>query len=278
VSISTPPAYGGGPTVTVDRVYRFLLSRRWLGLAAAATAVAACCVLLGLWQLDRWEQRSQRNDLVATNLAAAPVAADRLLGVRRPPAASAEWRRVRATGRYDASAQLLVRNRPLDGSTGYHVLTPLVPADGPALLVNRGWVPAGREAAEPDAVPTPPSGEVTVVGRVRPAEDGDGGADAPAGQVRRIDVPAIAADLPYDVYAGYAELVRESPSARDAPTPLPEPDPGPGPNLAYALQWFVFAAMALGGLVVLARREAREDAGAEHGAPEPAVVAGRAAG
>ena len=258
-------------------MYRFLLSRRWLGLAAAATVVAACCVLLGLWQLDRWEQRSARNDLVEENLAAPPVAPGELLDGCESLPAEAEWRRVRATGRYDGEAELLVRNRPLDGSTGYYVLTPLVPAEGPALLVNRGWLPAGRSASVPDTVPPPPGGEVTVVARLRPAEEGDGGPDAPAGQVRRIDVPAIARDLPYDVYAAYAELVRQSPTTSEAPTALPPPDPGPGPNLAYALQWFVFGGIALGGLVVLARREAREVAD-EPRAPEPAVVAGQRAG
>ena len=57
-----------------------------------------------------------------------------------------QYARVRATGRYDAAHQLLVRNRPLEGQVGYYVLTPLVTDAGPALLVDRGWVPAGATA------------------------------------------------------------------------------------------------------------------------------------
>jgi cytochrome oxidase assembly protein ShyY1 len=239
-------------------VYRFLLSRRWLGLGAAALVVAACCVLLALWQLDRLDQRQARNDLVRQNAAAGPVEVGDLLAVGRSPAAGDVWRRVVATGRYDDDRQVLVRNRALDGPTGYFVLTPLVTEDGPALLVNRGWVPAGRSAAGPGTVPPPPGGSVTAQGRVRLAEEADGGGAAPAGQVRRIDVPAIASDLPYDVYGGYVDLVSQEPAPREAPTPIPAPEPEPGPHLAYAFQWLVFGGIAIGGLVVLARREARE--------------------
>jgi cytochrome oxidase assembly protein ShyY1 len=239
-------------------VYRFLLSRRWLGLAAAALVIATGCVLLGLWQLDRMQGRQERNDLIRASSESPPADAASLLAVDEALAPDAVWRRVRVQGRYDEANQLLVRNRPLEGANGYYVLTPLVSAEGPALLVNRGWVPAGEDARGPAAVPAAPDGEVTAVGRMRPSEAGDGGGSAPQGQVRRIDVAAIAAGLPYDVYGGYAELVSESPPPASAPTPMPEPEPEPGPHLAYAFQWFVFALIAVGGVTVLARREARE--------------------
>jgi cytochrome oxidase assembly protein ShyY1 len=91
--------------------------------------------------------------------------------------------------------------------------------------------------------------------------------------VRRIDVPAIARTLPYDLYGGYGELVEQRPEPAAGPTLLPEPDPGWGPHLAYAFQWWVFAAIALGGVVMLARREARESV-PDTSAPVPAPVSG----
>ena len=239
-------------------MYRFLLSARWLRLIAAALAVAAGCVALGDWQLDRLQQRQARNDLIESNFSADPVAANNLLEVDRPLPADAQWRRVEVQGRYDEAHQILVRNRPLEGATGYHVLTPLVTDDGPALLVDRGWVPVGATARTRPDVPAAPAGQVTVIGRARPSEPPAGGDAAPRGQVRRIDVPAIAATLPYDVYGGYAELVEQTPAPHEGLTPLPAPEPNPGPHLAYAFQWFVFALIALGGVAVLARREARE--------------------
>ncbi len=74
----------------------------------------------------------------------------------------------------------------------------------------------------------------------------------------RIDVPLIARDLPYDVYGGYADLVREQPAPRRAPAAIEAPRTSEGPHLAYAFQWFLFACLALGGYVVLARREAAD--------------------
>jgi cytochrome oxidase assembly protein ShyY1 len=140
------------------------------------------------------------------------------------------------------------------------VLTPLLPPDGPALLVNRGWVPIGATARTLPEVPAAPTGQVTVIARLRVSEPSDHKAAPLSGQVRRIDVPAIAATLPYDVYGGYGELVEQRPAAGSSPTTLPPPDPGLGPHLAYAFQWYVFALIALVGVVVLARREAREAA------------------
>ena len=46
-----------------------------------------------------------------------------------------------------------------------------------------------------------------------------------------------------------------------APQRLPPPEPSEGPHLAYAFQWFLFAALAPVGYVLLARREAEDRAG-----------------
>jgi cytochrome oxidase assembly protein ShyY1 len=79
-------------------------------------------------------------------------------------------------------------------------------------------------------------------------------------------VAAIRQDLPYDVYAGFGDLVREHPTPRQAPALLPPPETSEGPHLAYAVQWFLFALMALGAFVVLARREAADRRAAATGA------------
>ena len=124
-------------------MYRFLLSLRWLRLLAGAIAVAVGCVALGSWQLDRLEQRHQRNSVIEHSVAAPAAAAADVLAVGRAPASTDQWRRVTATGRYDVNHQMLVRNRPFDGNVGFYVLTPLVTDSGPALLVNRGLGPSG---------------------------------------------------------------------------------------------------------------------------------------
>jgi cytochrome oxidase assembly protein ShyY1 len=255
-------------------VYRFLLSPRWLRLFAGVLLVATCCVLLGFWQLDRRKQKVERNHILTTNLAADPVPAGRVLAVGRPVDSTDQWTRIRARGRYDEGHELLVRNRPLDGTVGYYVLTPLSTDDGPALIVNRGWVPAGATAATRPKVPPPPSGEVVVTGRLRVSEPPSGGAAPPPGEVTRIDVPGIASTLPYKVYGGFVELISQEPPTRVGNTGLrhiPVPVFDEGPHLAYAVQWFMFAIIALVGVVILARREAADRAaGGERARPPKA--------
>lgn len=245
-------------------MYRFLLSRRWLGLLVAALLAAVACGLLGDWQLHRLGARHARNDLIRANLHRPPVPVEQALRVGREPAEAGQWRPVRATGRWDTAHQLLVRLRPYQGQVGFYVLTPLVTAAGPAVLVNRGWLPPGTGPAGRPAVPRPPSGAVTVTGRLRRTEPPATGAEPPEGQVTRIDVPGLSRRAPYQVYGGFLELTRQEPSPRRAPLAVPAPEPSEGPHLLYAVQWFLFGAMALGGYVVLARREA-----ADRRAPAP---------
>ena len=214
---------------------------------------------MGMWQLDRLDQRHERNELIHRNLDAMPAPVGQVARVGRDLSPKSQWRLVVARGRYDVDHELLVRNRVLNGTSGYHVVTPLVTVEGVILLVNRGWVRPGQTASSPPEVPRPAPGLVTVHARMRPSEPSAGGDPAPAGQVRRIDVRDIARSLPYPVYGGYAELVRESPARKPAPTPLPPPQVSEGPHLAYAFQWFVFAIIAVGGVILLARREVEDE-------------------
>jgi len=251
----------GSPT---GRPYRFLVSRRWAGLLLVALLVATACVALGRWQLHRMGERHERNDLLEQNLDSPPVSPQDLVRVGHGPRERDQYARMRATGRYDEAHQLLVRTRPLDGQVGYYVLTPLVTQEGPAVLMVRGWVADGPTAESLPDVPAAPSGTVTVTARLRPSEPASTTGTPPEGQVTRIDVPTIARTLPYRVYGGYGEVTAEQPEPRMTPTRLPPPEPSEGPHLAYAVQWFLFAGLALGGYVVLARREEadRKDAAA----------------
>lgn len=241
-------------------VYRFLLTRRWLGLLGVALLLAVVCVALGTWQLDRLGQQQARVDLLERNLSGPPVAVEEVLAVGRDPREKHQYTRVRARGSYSARDQLLVRTRPFEGQVGFYVLVPLLTDAGPAVLVNRGWIPDGPTATAQPEVPAPPGGTVTVTGRVRPSEDPSSTGTPPPGQVSRIDVAAIARTLPYRVYGGYLDLTAERPQPDEAPALLPPPEPDGGVHLAYAFQWYLFALMALGGYVVLARREAAEEA------------------
>jgi cytochrome oxidase assembly protein ShyY1 len=131
------------------------------------------------------------------------------------------------------------------------------------LLVVRGWVAAGDSATQTPTVPPPPAGQVSLVGRAYPSEQGALGAGLPARQIQRIDVAAIGRRLGVPVYLGYAELVSEQPTGTLPVLPPPDlSNPAGGADewqhLAYVVQWFCFAALALAAPVLLAHLERRE--------------------
>ncbi|GGK38373.1 SURF1-like protein [Pilimelia terevasa] len=256
-------------------MYRFLLSPRWLGYAALTVLASALMVLAGVWQYERYAQRTASNARVAAAEATVPAPVAAVLpvpgaaagAVGAAPPAARQWARVTATGRYDAAHQVLVRGRNRDGARGFEVLTPLRLPGGAGLLVDRGWIAAvGGDARARPAVPPPPPGEVTVVGRVAPPESGAGPVDRVDGrpEVRRISPAHLAPLLPYPTFGAY--LLRDADS----------PDPGGDPlaavesprqrtwqNAGYVVQWWLFAVMTWVGFVWLVRREA-------HAPPRPA--------
>jgi cytochrome oxidase assembly protein ShyY1 len=178
---------------------------------------------------------------------------------------------VRLEGVYDTAHEILARGRTIEGAVGFEVLTPLVLADGTAVIVDRGWVPPapGGSLAVPD-VPAAPTGQVTVTGRVRRPESG---ADAPrvpsAGatrlEVRRIAPARIAPVVPYPLYGAYVTLDSQSPPADPALTAIPTDHENALQNAGYVVQWWAFAALTIFGYVYLARREARDRAGGRTG-------------
>lgn len=232
-----------------------LLSRRWAVRIVAGMLLAAAFVALGMWQLDRNEQRQARNAVIEANMAREPVPVDEVLSTGRQAGPSDEWTPVRISGTYDGANELVVRLRPLDGQAGVHVLTPLVTEGGAAVLVDRGFVPSlGAEIPE---IPAAPSGPVEVTGRVRLTESGRGtGGDPDSGAIRYVDVAALADALPYPLYGGWVELTEQRPPATGL-EPLPPPAIDAGPHLSYAIQWFAFTVIGVGGFVLLVRAEAR---------------------
>ncbi|MFR9675481.1 SURF1 family protein [Streptomyces sp. TR06-5] len=248
---------------------RFLLSRQWVLLTLLALALVPAMIELGFWQLHRHQARVEHNTLVARSLAARPVPVDELAGVGRDPARKDWFRSVTATGHYATDDEVVVRQRTAsDGrSIGYFVLTPLIRSDGAALLVNRGWIPAGGDLTEFPDVPPPPRGRVTVTGRLMADETtrASGIKDKPGlpdRQVMLINSDTRSKALGRPLVDGYVQLTASSPEpGGSGPERLPEPDHDSiGPHMAYAVQWWLFAAAVPVGWTILVRRELRDRA------------------
>jgi cytochrome oxidase assembly protein ShyY1 len=228
-------------------VYRFLLTPRWLGFAALIGVAAVVMVLLGNWQLHRYQQRSATNERIDESSRVAPVPL--------PEEVPAAWTRVTVTGQYDPTNEILVRGRTVDGAVGFEIVTPLVRTDGATVLVDRGWVPpAPGGAAGMPKVPAPPTGDVTVVGRIHPSESQPGSVGRRDGkiEVRRIGVDRLAEELPYPVYGAY--VLSEEPGKGFTEVTIPHENSWQ--NAGYVLQWWLFAGLAVAGFAWVAYREA----------------------
>lgn len=242
-------------------MYRFLLRPKWLLFLAGCVALAVVFVGLGNWQLSRLDQRKAQNSVVLEAREGTPQQVASVLSTTSEPQRSDEYRRVVATGRYDTAHEYLVRGKTVDEEAGLFVLTPLITADGTDLLVARGWIapnPAGANVAP--TVPPAPTGEVTVIGRVRRSESGALQEATISGiqTVKRINTSRIAEQLDGPTYQGFLELTEQTPAADEALTSIPEPEISEGPHLAYAVQWFLFAGLLFVGYGIFARREAEQ--------------------
>ncbi|MFK8252551.1 SURF1 family protein [Ancylobacter terrae] len=224
-------------------------------LVPTIAMLVALVILLGLgtWQLERL---NWKNDLIAR-------VEERVAEPAEPAPAEGDWesvsydrdeyRHVTAAGRFrhDLEVQvyaLLDTDTGAVGGPGYWILTPLVAADGSAILVNRGFVPRDRRAPATRAEGQV-DGAVTVTGLLRMPEqptlftpDND-----PASEGWYVRDPMAIASA-----RGIARVAPFMIDADATPNPGGLPIGGrtritfPNRHLEYALTWYGLAATLLG--------------------------------
>lgn len=246
------------------RDFSFARTPLWLLGHLIAVAAIVGFVALGLWQLDRLDQRRALNDRITERMTSpvTPLAAA-LAGVADP--VEVEYRRVEITGTYSLEHEIILQARSLNGISGHHVLTPLVTPDGGGVIIDRGWVPL-EATGPPVAEAAPPGGEVTVTGIARATEVRDrfGPTDPPAGEferISRVDVDRLQMQIPFPLAQVYVVLATQTPpQPNELPLLLPPPEIGEGPHLSYAVQWFLFAGVVAIGYPALLGRTAQSPA------------------
>lgn len=277
-------------------VLSVLRQRRYATLGALMLLVATICVLLGVWQLARLSSKHDTNIALRHNAHAAPAPITELLHPTTtgpaPSRTAVQFRQASASGSYDAEHQSLLRNQEINGDNGFLVVTPLHTSDA-TLLVVRGFI-TGQSATV--TAPAPPTGPATVTVRLWPASTTpDKAAGLQRGQVESINAVEQARRLGGTVLDGYGELLPGQTGTAGL-VAIPPPDlsnPAGGvpelQHLAYVIQWFLFAALALAAPFAMARAEAGhptgelddEDAedteGGDADAPEPTPAEVRAA-
>lgn len=231
------------------------MALEWRDRAAlvGALLVAAACVRLGVWQLDRLRQRRARNAVVLAARTAPPIAVRGAL-----PADSAWDRRLNARGAYDYEHERLWHGRSYEGVPGVDLVTPVRLPDGSAVLVDRGWAPSpDGYHVDQSAYREGDSAEVVGIGVAAPRGRGD------------VDPAALRDSLPYSLLPF---VIQQLPPATTLYRPLPPglirwpaPELSNGPHLSYAIQWFSFAVIIVVGSFALARKWGTEGKEARRG-------------
>ncbi len=253
-----------------------LISHRWWKTTLLVIAAVIVMIRLGLWQLDRLDQRRAFNARVEEQLAqsALEISEENL----RADLYNMEYREAIVLGEYDHDRQVVLRNQDWQGRLGVHLLTPLiVQGSDRAIMVNRGWIPyedfeAGKLSQFDE------NGLVEVNGVIRRSQTKPrigGRADQipaegepPLQAWNWINVGGIAGQLPYELLPVYLQGSPE-PSRDQMPyrTQL-ELDLSEGSHLGYAFQWFTFALiLAIGYPIYVSREEKRLSTPTSKGKP-----------
>ena len=209
-------------------------------------------ISLGIWQLNRLEQRRALNQAILDGLNQPPIT---LTGQPVNPDAL-NFRPVSVTGTFDNEASVILRGRSLNAQQGAELIVPLkIEGANQAVLVNRGWIPLAFSDAEARRA-YDVGGSVTVKGianktQTRPntfiaptdptPPPGQKGLDA----WFRVDIDRIQQQVDYPLLPVFIE---QSPNPESTAPPIGKAtvDLSDGPHLGYAIQWFSFALILAG--------------------------------
>lgn len=254
--------------VEIQEEYKFsilrLFSRRWIFATLLVIIAMSVMVRLGIWQLDRLEQRRAFNERVSAQIAQPLL--DLNSEAKNPDLVNMEYRSVVVTGHYDHSQEVALRNQVWGNHYGVHLLTPLkIIGSDQSVLVDRGWVPIEGQTAEDDNWEQyKETGIVEVHGVIRASQskpDYGSRTDQIVAPGERLiawyfaNVERIDEQIPYSLLAVY---IQQAPDPAWTEMPIrsePDLDLSEGPHLGYAFQWFTFAALLGLGYPLFIRKQ-----------------------
>jgi surfeit locus 1 family protein len=248
--------------------------RSWVGLLIPALLAFVVLIGLGTWQIKRKAWKEALIAALDTQLAAPPTALPPPAAWPRLDQKNNEYRRVTFAAAFDHAKEALVfaapsTFRPDVTAPGYWVFTPARLGDGGIVMVNRGFVPDGRQ--DPKARPQGQiTGPIEIGGSLRwpGARHWFTPDDAPAKNLWFTEDPqAIAAAKGIGAVAPFY-VEQESPVP---PGGLPQPGKLvvtlPDNHLQYALTWYGLALVLVIMFVTWAFGSSRDDAGGAKPSP-----------
>jgi surfeit locus 1 family protein len=222
-----------------------LLQPRFVVLTLATVLMVALTFSLGQWQLRRAAQKTALQAAVDAQKSLPALDGQGLTAMKN--VADAVHREALLQGRWQAAHTVYLDNRPMDGKSGFWVVTPLLLAGSDrAVLVQRGWVP--RDFTDRTRLPAvqTPDGVVTVSGRMAPPPsklyEFEGAA---LGRIRQnLDLAAFSAETGLALLP--VSLLQTGAASEGLLRNWPAPNTGVDKHYGYAFQWFALCALLVG--------------------------------
>ena len=219
-------------------------------------------IRLGIWQLDRLEQRREFNARVREQ------SGQTLLQItaanQKTISPEMEYRQVSLQGEYDFTHEIVLRNQVWHDQSGVHLLTPLhISGSDQYVYINRGWIPLeAYNTGNLDQFHE--SGVITVTGIIRASQAGGflgintDPTPVPGENLNiwnMVNIENLALQTPYSLLPVYIQQLPDPswqslPYRSEVKLELSE-----GPHQGYALQWFTFALILGIGYPIFVRRE-----------------------
>jgi surfeit locus 1 family protein len=216
----------------------------------ATLLVLPLFMYLGLWQLDRAEQKRTLHGEFEVRQAANEINLNREDGLRNN-FDELHWRKVTIEGVFSRDINVLLDNQVNHGVAGYFIYTPFKLKEQDVwVLVNRGWLPAGDSRDNPPeivleeealqiagSVKSPPNTGILLAENIV-EQLGEG-----IIRVQKLELPGIETALNLELLPYVVRMAPESPAG--FARPWRAPGSGEEKHLGYAFQWFAMAAAIL---------------------------------
>lgn len=227
----------------------------WAALLAIVFAVVT--IRLGNWQGERADYKQSQQAQLDAAVSGTPISPQQLFGTNEP-ATTLRYRKISLSGSFADNALFFVDNRIHEGKAGYALLQVLrTSVDGAPsrnVLVDRGWVLAPADHAKLPQVQTP-AGEIRIDAQVNhpPSRNPGTVTNTNVGnRLNYVQIDELSKQLglklePYILEQvggpGFTGAARAAPGANYQK------------NLAYQVQWYAFAALAIIIFFVLSFRK-----------------------
>jgi len=208
----------------------------------AVVALLPLFVSLGVWQLHRADEKISLMAQREGRQSEPVLHGDGLAWASEEN----RFRRVELSGEWDAAHQVLLDNQIYQQQAGYYVLTPLrIEGSDAAVLVNRGWVPVGKDRTRLPELPLSQTKLHTtaLIDHFPGVGFKLAGAEIPApgwpALTQLLDAGRLSERLGYRLLPYQVLLPADAPDGFVRAWKQASLDPGK--NRGYALQWFSFA-------------------------------------